>query len=435
MRITMRLAIGFFAIILLFGIIGAADLYFCDELVRINMENIKSHAEDTFLSYMGRDVSMLSASLNVYINNEDYKKAYLEKDREKLYDYASPLFGELKERYGITHFYFILPDGHVFLRVHNKGIYGDLVERRSFLQARDTKQISHELELGKTAFALRAVAPYYHNGALIGYVEFGQEIGHFLYSLKGKTSNEYYLVADKKYLSREDWASMRAAAGLGDNWNGSEEHLVVSSTTGEEMGCFKEEFIEKVEKNEKVLAPIRIGNGDFFCDGFVLRNNEGEHIGIVLAMIDATGEVRLAKKIEYMSMGVIAMAFLFAVILLLYVYFSVSRPLKKLRLAFEDVGKGNFAVKEGKVSKDEIGDLALVFRQMVSSLRKSKEGEKNYSAILEQKVKERTKEGLSKTERLEQFKKMAVGRELKMIELKNKIQQLEQKAGKKGKEK
>lgn len=429
MKITTRLAIGFLAILLLFCIIGAACIYFCDKLVSYNVENIRADAEDSFSSYMDRDIIMLSSSVDVFINSGEYKKIYLEKDRDKLYDYAKPLFDGMKAKYGITHFYFILPDGHVFLRVHNKDIYGDLVQRSSFLQAKETGRISHELELGKTAFALRAVAPYYNNGELIGYVEFGQEIGHFLYSLKGKTSNEYFLVADKEHLSREDWASMRAAAGLRDNWEDSEEHMVVGSTTKEEMGCFKEEFIEKIEKNETVLAPHTVGEQEFFCEGFVLRGSGGGHIGAVLAMIDATKEVRLEKIIKYMLLAVIILTSLFAAAISLYVYFSISRPLKKLKLAFEEVGKGNFAVETGAVSKDEIGDLAVVFRQMVSELKKSKKMERNYSTDLEKKVNERTKDVLGKTKKLEQFKDMAVGRELKMVELKKQIEELKKKKG------
>ncbi|MFH1066133.1 MAG: cache domain-containing protein [Nanoarchaeota archaeon] len=430
MKITARLALGFFAILLLLCIIGASCIYFCDELMKNNAENIRAYAEDAFLSYMGRDISMLSSSLDIFINNENYKKVYLEKDREKLYDYAKPLFDELKEKYGITHLYFILPDGHVFLRVHNKGIYGDLVERSSLLQAREIKQMSHEMELGKTAFALRAVAPYYHNGELVGYVEFGQEIEHFLYSLKGETRNEYYLVADKEHLSREDWALMRAAAGLRDSWDDSEEHLVIGSTASEEMGCFKEEYIEKVEKNEQVLAPMTIGNSSFFCDGFVLWDLKGEHIGAVLAMIDTTDEMHIAKRIKYMTLAFIILAFLLAAAISFYTYFSVSRPLKNLTRAFEQVGKGDLSLRTEAVSKDEIGGLALVFRQMVSELKKTKIIEKHYKADLEKKVKERTKEALAKTESLEQFKRLAVGRELRMIELKKRIKGLERKTNK-----
>lgn len=54
----------------------------------------------------------------------------------------------------------------------------------------------------------------------------------------------------------------------------------------------------------------------------------------------------------------------------------------------------------------------------------------DYSKNLEKKVEEKTKELKEKIEELEQFNKFAVGRELKMLELKKRLKELEDKLGK-----
>ncbi|GAH16620.1 unnamed protein product, partial [marine sediment metagenome] len=69
-------------------------------------------------------------------------------------------------------------------------------------------------------------------------------------------------------------------------------------------------------------------------------------------------------------------------------------------------------------SKDEIGDLATSFEKMAQSLKKQQDN-------LENLVVERTKELETKIDELQKYKKITVGRELKMVELKKRIKELE----------
>src|SRR3972149_796396 len=75
------------------------------------------------------DTDTLSAALRVFLGDKEFKEVFKGGDRERVYEFGQPLFRDLKERYGITHFYFHLPDGTNFVRLHNKEMYGDRVER------------------------------------------------------------------------------------------------------------------------------------------------------------------------------------------------------------------------------------------------------------------------------------------------------------------
>ncbi|MBU0757101.1 MAG: hypothetical protein KKF44_03470, partial [Nanoarchaeota archaeon] len=230
-KLLIGLTIISISTILLFYIIGLYNMNSLDEnLESVSINEINDIRRD-FYDQEASDSKTMSTALEVIIRDNDIKKLYLEGDRDKLYEYTTPLFEGLKNKYGITHFYFILLDGECFVRIHNKNIYGDLIKRTTFENAKRTKEISSGIELGKTAFALRTVVPYYDEGKLIGYVELGEEIDHFLDNLKEYTnehtpSSEFAIMVEKRYLDEGDWKSVRQVAGLRDNWNDIKDYVL-----------------------------------------------------------------------------------------------------------------------------------------------------------------------------------------------------------------
>ena len=122
-----------------------------------------------------------------------------------------------------------------------------------------------------------------------------------------------------------------------------------------------------------------------------------------------------------------------------------TKALKNLVRVAEKASTGDLKERVTVKSKDELGYLAKVFNQMLGNLEESGIRLKEVNAGLEQRVVERTKElneakaGLEKTVEqrtaelkekladLERFEKMAVGRELRMTELKEEIEMLKSK--------
>ncbi|MBI5912970.1 HAMP domain-containing protein [Candidatus Azambacteria bacterium] len=128
------------------------------------------------------------------------------------------------------------------------------------------------------------------------------------------------------------------------------------------------------------------------------------------------------------------------------------RNLKPIALAVNEVALGNASVRAKIKGHDEIAQVGLVFNQMLDAIEKTgrelqdaqtkltsintdleqrvkeRTGElEQLKAGLEQTVMERTQEMKEKMEELEKFKKLTVGRELKMIELKKEIEMLKNK--------
>src|SRR3989338_3077684 len=111
-KISQKITVNISVIVLILGglILGVA-VYFRNELTRNVIVDHIRHLEESFIRFEEQDIKFLSAALEVFVQNQSFKDVYLEMDREKLYSYAEPLFRDLKNKYRITHFYFILPDG------------------------------------------------------------------------------------------------------------------------------------------------------------------------------------------------------------------------------------------------------------------------------------------------------------------------------------
>ncbi|MFH1248562.1 MAG: HAMP domain-containing protein [archaeon] len=135
-----------------------------------------------------------------------------------------------------------------------------------------------------------------------------------------------------------------------------------------------------------------------------------------------------ASYIAIFILGGILVCFISISILLNNVILRNIYELKKTAI---EIGKGNLNKRIKIESQDEIGELASVFNSMTLDLEKSQEHLKQYNKELEKKVEERTMNLDQKIQELEKFSKMAVGRELRMIELKRKIKELEEKLQKK----
>ena len=164
--------------------------------------------------------------------------------------------------------------------------------------------------------------------------------------------------------------------------------------------------------------------------------------------------------------------FLILTLISLIVFFSkiiIFDSLSQLKKGMELVGKGDFEVKIDKERKDEIGEIFKGFNLMVGMLRNTYQELKEAKEKLEEKIKQRTeeleeakasleikvmaktralreltenlekivqertkelekskKELESKIKELEKIQKLTEGRELKMMELKKKIAQLEE---------
>lgn len=199
--------------------------------------------------------------------------------------------------------------------------------------------------------------------------------------------------------------------------------------------------IPKIDSPEGL---VRDGNfeGETIKEIFSPFTMEGRQwviwLGLSLSEIESTifgatvGSLFLIGAIVLLGIGVI--------------FYSVFRfilvPLDKINSGIVRIAQGRFDQKIELKTKDEFEDLANSFNQMAKELGRSKTALEEAKTVLEikveartrelkdltenldEQVKEKTKEVQEKMKELERFNRLAVGREMKMVELKEEIKKL-----------
>ncbi len=147
---------------------------------------------------------------------------------------TEPVLRRLRKDFGISHWYFISPDRRVLLRVHEPAKAGDLIQRKTLLDAASTGKPATGIELGATAtYTLRHVIPWHADGHLIGYIELGQEVEWFASQIKHLTHLETITAVTKRYTNEENFLFGKKALGFSGNWQDHRNFAILSQTLPE----------------------------------------------------------------------------------------------------------------------------------------------------------------------------------------------------------
>ena len=132
---------------------------------------------------------------------------------------------------------------------------------------------------------------------------------------------------------------------------------------------------------------------------------------VIVSEVEIDKAFLAVKDIYYQLVLMMIVSLLLVIGISLLLTDRVARYLNKFITASRGVTNGNFDVSIDINSEDEIGFLAKNFNKMIVSLKKSRFN-------IEKEILERTRD-------LENINKYMVGREIKMIELKEKIKNME----------
>ncbi len=245
------------------------------------------------------DALRLRSALGTFMHDQEFKDLFRARDRQALLEHGVPLFRHLSDKYRLTRFYFIEPDGTAFARLHRPDDYGQKVTHATVRKAIETGQPAWGLEVGKLAFALRVVKPYYDGDELLGYIEFAEDIDHILATLTGNgTAQQEIMVAiDKEFLNKASWekAGHGRPSSLG-GWDDFDQ-LVVSSATFETLPPEVRPLIARAhDGSQQPGTLIRIGDAAYGAGQVPMADVLGRTVGHALILRNMTSRLTALKQ-------------------------------------------------------------------------------------------------------------------------------------------
>lgn len=298
-------------------------------------EGARAYIQSTRTLYEGslrEESRLIKVLLNSYKDDPRLIELFTSGNRDALFDYVSPIFEEIKQKYGINHFYFIDPQRRCFLRMFNPERHGDLIDRFTLDRAVKSGEPHSGVELGTFGtLTLRVDYPWIVDGKLLGYLELGKEIDGFMPTLGSILGVEVLMLVETRCLEREKWEEGQRLMGRKGDWNELPNHVVVGRTiAGVPTGLAGHLSIDHEREEEFFNVSYE---GRHYQAGIApLFVASGEEVGVIVAMRDFSGAEHSMQKLTglLVSLVVVMSGFVFV-----FIYGVISRVELRLQRSRE----------------------------------------------------------------------------------------------------
>ena len=305
------------------------------------------------------ELDRLGALSDALLASESLAEALGRRDRAALLAEAGPMFRQLHDAHGVTHWLFHDPDPArgVLLRVHQPELQGDVVTRPTFRRAVETGHAASGREFGQTAYAVRVVRPWLRDGKVVGYLELGTDIHTFLARLKRASGDDYALLLDKRLLDSKSWGQI---SGHPERWEERPELLAVAATDGGQL-FGRLGRLGEIPPRPALTGRHREGGRTFSRGLLPLRGADGAVLGALVVqheitpLLAGTGRLRLQVVVLVVLLAA-ALASLVRFLLETLVFDRVERMSRVLEALPERLTSGDWSAGEqARRSDDEIG--------------------------------------------------------------------------------
>ncbi len=327
-----------------------------------------TYNKEIFAGYLKTDSIKLSVTAELISRDERIKELFYEKDFDKLNNYCLAEFNNLKEKFNITHWYFINPSPQktCFLRVHRPKMRGDTIKRTTFLNAVETKSKFAGLELGSRAFAYRVVQPCYYKNTLLGYIEIGVNMNKFSELMKAKTEDEYALLISKEYLNEKKWETARKIYREMTNWNAMQDEVLINHTTDKiSIQDFRISSQEIPDDGKIINTKLEFNNKVFVLGVFPIFDAGNRKVGALYFVHDITQINQQLKTDIYKAIAFfILILFFFILFTIILVKRSVIRPIQQLEEKSRQISEMQIFEKTITFRNDELGAIFKAFNKI-----------------------------------------------------------------------
>lgn len=323
-------------------------------------------AQSLFAILENREISKMTAVSDTLMTNPEVRSAFTAKDRDRLLQVTTPLYGRLKAQ-GITNWMFHTaePNMAVFLRVHNPPKYGDELNRFFDKKVSTTHALVAGNELAKAGFALRIIRPFYDTqGSVVGYVEMGEELGHFIHTMKEQTGSDYVLLLNKKFLDRQFWADSSNVWQRRDNWDDNPGFVVADKTLADDSIFRFHGDLSSLPERGTVIERVQSGNSVFVRGLFPVYDAAGNPVGAMFVVHDISSFYLAMRQTQNILVVVTVASLVLGMFLVLTLLTRlVFRRLDRIIVVATRVVGGDYNSEIAVSADDEVGQFERLFEQ------------------------------------------------------------------------
>jgi PAS domain S-box-containing protein len=253
--------------------------------------------EDLVRSQLAEGVALMNSIMPLIMGDQRLVEALRARDRQALFDIAEPILKVIRARNRITHFYFILPDRTMLLRVQHPEEWGDRIDRFVLQEAQRTGRPFWGNEQGPFGtLTLRVVHPWHSGGQLIGYFELGQEFEDIMQGIHDLLDVDVFVSVDKKFFDREKWKRRLTKFGRGVEWDEFPSVIVLSRTRPVIPPPIAAYFRSLGERHEK--RTFEVAWDDRVAQALVMPFSDlrQRNLGELVVLRDITGAASDARR-------------------------------------------------------------------------------------------------------------------------------------------
>lgn len=268
-------------------------------------------------------------------------------DRKALADLFVPGFVAQSREYGIEQFQFHLPPAQSFLRVHQPQKFGDDLSafRHTVVSANQQRKPVRGLEGGVAGLGIRGVVPVQFNGAPVGSVEFGMNLGQaFFEQFKSQNGAEAGLFV----LGSDGFKSMGSTLG------GSP--------------LLDAETLRRAVAGEPQFAHRAYQNAEYAVYAAAVRDFSGKPIGVIEVAMDASFYRAALADARSNAAMVAGLAIVLGLVLASLLARHVVSRLQTVVDEVNQVAQGDLSRDIVDDGRDEIAELARATSQMRAKL-------------------------------------------------------------------
>lgn len=258
-----------------------------------------------FKTYINTETDMMKSFIYFIKKTKNVEENFINQKKDELYNITKPILQTLYDKNNITHFYFIKNNGEVFLRVHSFQKDKDVIDRYTFLRAKEEKEIFVGTEFGlKNNFTLRVVYPWEVDGKIIGYIELGKEID----KISDEITKE--LDVDIFYLIKKGIFNNNELLDLKEITLDKEKYLLAYHTANNNYHLDNSSYVLN-QRDEWIFTEKQV----LIKSVEKLYDVSNKDLGYKIFLIDVTMEYLELKKTMIFYASIISITTLFMIIL------------------------------------------------------------------------------------------------------------------------